>query len=74
MLDFLAFLSDFGASVFAALLAAAFLALFAKAALRASAAAWRALKRSTRPSVSIIFSSPVKNGCEADEMWTLTRG
>lgn len=33
-------------------------ALLARAARRASAAAWRVLKRSTRPSVSIIFSSP----------------
>ena len=49
-------------SALAALLALAFLALFARAALRSSAALARALKRSTRPSVSIIFSSPVKNG------------
>ncbi len=26
------------------------------------AAAWRFLKRSTRPAVSMVFSSPVKNG------------
>ena len=79
LLDFLTFLSDFGVSVFAALLAlaflaAAFLALLARAVLRAWAAAWRALNRSTRPSVSMIFSSPVKNGCEAQEMCTLTSG
>src|SRR5690606_40697156 len=61
-------------SAFLALLAFAFLALLARAALRASAAAKRALKRSTRPSVSIIFSSPVKNGCEALEMCTFTSG
>ena len=60
--------------VLAAFLAAAFLALFARAVLRAWAAAWRALNRSTRPSVSMIFSSPVKNGCEALEMCTLTSG
>lgn len=39
LLDYLVFLSDFGESVLAAFLALAFFALFAKAALRASAAA-----------------------------------
>ena len=69
------FVSSASSSVaLAAFLAAAFLALFARAVLRAWAAAWRALNRSTRPSVSIIFSSPVKNGCEALEMCTLTSG
>ena len=39
LLDYLVFLSDFGESVLVAFLALAFFALFAKAALRASAAA-----------------------------------
>ena len=47
---------------FFALFAATFFALLASCCLRASAAAARFLNRSTRPSVSIIFSSPVKNG------------
>lgn len=81
---FLAFLDDFAdlvsfplAAVCWALAATAalrFFALLANSARRLAAASWRALNRSTRPSVSMIFSSPVKNGCEALEMCTLTSG
>ena len=53
---------------------ACFLVLLPREVLRAAAFLARALKRSTRPSVSIIFSSPVKKGWEAEEIWVLMRG
>ncbi len=45
--------------VFVAIEALAFLALLARADLRSSAARWRALNLSTRPSMSMTFFSPV---------------
>lgn len=62
----------FGVSVWSALLA--FAPRAAIAALAFSPASRRDLNLSTRPSISTSFSWPVKNGCEALEMWIFTSG
>lgn len=66
------YLSSF--SAFFLVSAAALRTLLPVAFLSSAAFLARDLKRSTRPSVSMIFSSPVKKGCDAEEICTLIKG